>query len=127
MMEYSIFHDKYPIFSRTIAKSDTRFTSVDDILNYLENCINANEKSVYIARFDHATHTKNIDGELAPNITEAKHIIFCFGMKLPTPAAMAVRPRSIGVSDIGDSFVVNFMEAPNPIAQDWMLEWVEAI
>lgn len=126
-MEQSLFHDKYPVFSKTIAKSDTQYQTVDAILNYLEDCINRNEKAVYIARFDHATHTKNINGEVAPEIQEAKHIIFCFGMKLPVPQAMAVRPRSIGVTDMGDNFVVSFMEAPNPKAQEWMTEWVEAI
>lgn len=126
-MEQSLFHDKYPVFSKTIAKSDTQHQSVDAILNYLEDCINSNEKAVYIARFDHAAHTKNINGEVAPDILEAKHIIFCFGMKLPVPQAMAVRPRSIGVTDMGENFVVSFMEAPNPQAQEWMTEWVEAI
>jgi hypothetical protein len=48
-------------------------------------------------------------------------------MKLPVPQAMAVRPRSIGVTDMGENFVVSFMEAPNPQAQEWITEWVEAI
>lgn len=126
-MEQSLFHDKYPVFSKTIAKTNTQHKDVEAILTYLETCIRDNPKTAFIARFDHVAHTRSIDGEVAPDISEAKHVIFCFGMKLPVPEAMAVRPRSIGVTDMGDRFVVSFMEAPNPQAQQWITEWVEGI
>jgi len=126
-MEKSLFQDKYPVFSKTIAKTDTKLSSVDDILDFFAQKIEENEKAVYIARFDHRSHTLNIDGDVADDILDAKHIIFCFGMMLPVPTAMGVRPRSLGVTDMGDRFVISFMEAPNPKAQQWMTEWVEAI
>ncbi len=40
---------------------------------------------------------------------------------------MAVRPRSIGVSDMGDRFVIIFMEAPNPVANEAMENWTKAL
>jgi hypothetical protein len=40
---------------------------------------------------------------------------------------MAVRPRSIGVCELEDSFVVNFMEAPNDTANKTMEELVKSL
>jgi hypothetical protein len=54
---------------------------------------------------------------------DAKNLVFCFGIKLPNPAVMAVRPRSIGVTQTARGFVVNFMEAPMPKANTAMEAW----
>lgn len=36
--------------------------------------------------FDHYAHTRSLpEGEFAEGIHAAKHIIFCFGLKLPNP------------------------------------------
>jgi hypothetical protein len=40
---------------------------------------------------------------------------------------LAVRPRSIGVADMGDKFVVSFMEAPMKPANDAMEMWVKGL
>ena len=40
---------------------------------------------------------------------------------------MAVRPRSIGVVDQGDRFVISFLEAPMRLANNAMDAWVKAI
>ena len=40
---------------------------------------------------------------------------------------LAVRPRSIGVAEMADSFVVSFLEAPNPEANAAMESWVKGI
>lgn len=40
---------------------------------------------------------------------------------------MAVRPRSIGVVDLGDRFVVTFMEAPMPPANEAMEAWAKSL
>jgi hypothetical protein len=40
---------------------------------------------------------------------------------------VAVRPRSIGVVELHDKFVVSFMDAPNPQAHDVMVGWVKGI
>jgi len=54
-------------------------------------------------------------------------IVFCFGTHLPNAQVMAVRPRSIGVVDQGDRFVISFLEAPMPLANNAMDAWVKAI
>ena len=78
--------------------------------------------------FDHYSHTSSLpEGEIAPEIKDAKNLVFCFGIKLPGPQVMAVRPRSIGVTELEDKFIVNFMEAPMPIANTTMEAWAKSI
>lgn len=124
-MQFTRFMDTYPVFSLELPKNRTRFTSVDDILAELEAKVEACPVATRIARFDHFAHTRSLpDGEIADDIRAAKHLVFCFGVKLPTPLAMAVRPRSIGVTELDDRFVVAFMEAPNPQMNETLKQWV---
>ncbi len=126
-MQQTIFKEKYPIYTLTFSKLESKFDTVDAILDDLQQKIEAHPKAVFIARFDHYAHTKSIGGEIGEGIFDAKNIILCFGMQLPSPEPVAVRPRSIGVTDMGDHFVVNFMEAPNPIANETMESWVKSL
>lgn len=126
-MQKKMFKDTYPVFSLEFDKSKSKFDSVTAILDYLFEQIEADPKAVNIARFDHFSHTKGIKGEIGAGIVDAQNIIFCFGLQLPSADPVAVRPRSIGVTDMGDHFVVNFMEAPNPIANDTMQVWVNSL
>jgi len=82
----------------------------------------------YIGEFDHYAHTSSLpDGEIAEDIIAARNIIFCFGIKLPEPTVMAVRPRSIGVTEYKDRFVINFLEPPMPMATEAMENWVKSL
>lgn len=126
-MQQTIFKEKYPIYTLTFTKLESKFDTVDAILDDLQQKIEAHPKAVFIARFDHYAHTKGIGGEIGEGILDAKNIILCFGIQLPSPEPVAVRPRSIGVTDTGDHFVVNFMEAPNPIANETMEGWVKSL
>lgn len=124
-MQYTHFMDKYPTHHIDIAKSATTCTSVDDILSFFRTKVDAHPLACFIAEFDHYAHTKSLpEGEIAENIHAAKHLVFCFGIKLPNPLAMGVRPRSIGVCEMDDSFNISFLEAPNPMMHQVMLEWV---
>ncbi|WP_428544719.1 DUF6858 family protein [Profundibacter sp.] len=126
-MKQSLLMEKYPTFDLQIGKDETSLTSVDDILAALKVNIDAHPKVAYIGIFDHLSHTKTIDGDVAPEIKDAKNILFCFGVKLPNPRVLAVRPRSIGVTDMGDHFHISFMEPPMPMATDAMEEWCKAL
>ena len=127
-MQFTQFMDKYPVLSLELLKSQTRFTSVDEILAVLEARVEASPVACKIALFDHYAHTSALpEGEIADDILAAKHLVFCFGIKLPTPLAMAVRPSSIGVTELNDRFVVSFMEAPNPQMNDTLKQWVTAL
>ena len=120
--------EKYPVTALEIAKDETTYKNVDEILVYLKSKIDTHPVATYIATFDHYTHTSNLeDGALSSDILDAKNIVCCFGKQLPNPLVMAIRPRSIGVAEMADKFVVSFMDAPNPQAQEAMASWVQSI
>ncbi len=122
------FKDKYPIYELVVNKSETECQTVDDVVAYFKEKIEAHPVAVNLGVFDHYAHTTALaEGALNDQIQAAKNILFCFGKELPTPEVLAVRPRSIGVCDMGDRFVIVFMEAPNPQANDTMIAWTEAI
>ena len=124
-MQFTQFMDKYPTHHTDIAKTDTSCTSVDDIIAFLRNKVETDPRACVIGEFDHYAHTKSLeDGEVAADIYAAKHLIFCFGIKLPNPLAMAARPRSIGVCEMDDRFAISFLEAPNPMMHQVMLDWI---
>ena len=118
----------YPLYTLEVEKRETSFTSVDQIIAFLKNQIDENEIASFIAVFDHYRHTKSLQaGRVAESILKAKNIVFCFGITLPNPEAMALRPRSIGVAELADAFVVTFMEAPMPLANVAMETWANLI
>ncbi|EIC20936.1 DUF6858 family protein [Thiorhodovibrio frisius] len=127
-MKQTLLQEKYPVYTLETKKSETRFQSVDEIIDYLKTCVDEHPKARFISFFDHYQHTSDMQGgEIAEDITAAKHIVFCFGTHLPNPYVMAVRPRSIGVVEQGDEFVVSFLEAPMPLANNAMEAWVRAL
>ncbi|MGK0673319.1 MAG: DUF6858 family protein [Halothiobacillaceae bacterium] len=124
-MKQIVLMEKYPVFELELPKSETSFQSVDAIIAHLKEKIETHPVAAFIGIFDHYAHTKGLpDGQVAENIKDAKLIVFCFGTALPNPHVMAVRPRSIGVADLGDKFVINFLEPPMPIATQAMEAWV---
>jgi hypothetical protein len=40
---------------------------------------------------------------------------------------LGVRPRAFGIAEMEDMFVISFLEAPNPDANNAMETWVKAI
>lgn len=126
-MRQSLLMEKYPTFDLDLPKSETTCTSVEDILARLKAKIDAHPKVAYIATFDHYAHTKSIDGEIAEGIEDAKNIVFCFGMKIPNAHMLSVRPRSIGVADLGDRFHLSFLEPPMEVATKEMEAWCKEL
>ncbi|MBD3794154.1 MAG: hypothetical protein IE889_08400 [Campylobacterales bacterium] len=120
--------EKYPVFTIEINKEETNYKNVDEILAYLEQQIDKHPIAVYIGEFDHYGHTSSLEvGQINPEIKDAKNIICCFGKALPKAEVLAVRPRSIGVAELVDKFVISFLEAPNPEANQAMESWVKGI
>ena len=127
-MQYTLFMDKYPTHHFDLLKAETACKSVDDIIAFFSAKVEADPIACRIAEFDHYAHTRALpDGEIAPNIHAAKHLVFCFGIKLPSPLAMAPRPRSIGVCELDDRFTIAFLEAPNPAMNATMQAWVKEL
>lgn len=126
-MKQTLLLEKYPVFVAEIDKNETDCKTVEDVAIYLKACIAENDKVVFISVFDHYAHTKGIGGEIADNIVGALNVIFCFGLTLPNPQVLAVRPRSMGVTDMGDKFVISYLEAPMKPANEAMEAWVKGL
>ncbi|MGB9354244.1 MAG: DUF6858 family protein [Azonexus sp.] len=126
-MKQTMLNEKYPIFVAEIAKTETSFKTVDALVDYYKGKIAENPKVHFIGIFDHYAHTTNIGGDIVAGLTAAVDVIFCFGFAIPSPQMLAVRPRSIGIADMGDKFVISFMEAPMQPANQAMEAWTLAL
>ncbi|UCV13887.1 DUF6858 family protein [Quatrionicoccus australiensis] len=126
-MKQTLLQEKYPIFVAEIAKTETTYQTVDALVDYYKGKIAENPKVQFIGVFDHYAHTSKIGGDIVAGLSAAVDIIFCFGFAIPTPQMLAVRPRSIGIADMGDKFVVSFMEAPMQPANQAMEAWTRAL
>jgi len=127
-MNKTTFMDKYPVQSLKIKKTDTKYKNVDEIIEYLKTFVDAHPVCFFISIFDHYAHTTSLkDSVIAPEIKDAKNLVFCFGKQLNDPKILAVRPRSIGVTELEDSFSLDFMDAPNEQLNNTMIEWVKSI
>jgi hypothetical protein len=126
-MKQTLLQEKYPIFVAEISKDETAYRTVDALIDYYRAKIAENPKVQFIGVFDHFAHTTKIDGPIVEGMTAAVDIIFCFGFAIPNPQMLAVRPRSIGIADMGDKFVISFMEAPMQPANEAMEAWTRAL
>ena len=127
-MKQYLFLEKYPIYTLELNKSETHCKSVDEIMTYFKAMIEGNPAVQFIGVFDHYTHTAELpDGFINPAIRDAKNILFCFGKEIKDPGVLALRPRSIGVAELDDIFVITFLEAPNPLVNASMEGWAKAL
>jgi len=127
-MQQTLFMEKYPIFTLEVEKSECRYATTDELMDYFKEKITNDPIAIFIGAFDHAAHTRSLEkGEVAPDIVEAKMVIFCFGEKLPKPEMMAARPRSISICDMGERFVITFLEAPMSAINEKLEGWVKEV
>jgi len=127
-MKKILLKDKYPIYTQTVSKDEVGLKSIDDIVSYYKKLIDAHPITSFIAIFDNYKHTSNLkEHVIAANIKNAKNIIYCYGKSLDKIEVTGIRPRSFGIVETDNEFVVSFMEAPDPIANNEMIEWTEGI
>ena len=127
-MTKTTFMDKYPVFSLNVKKTETTFENVDAIVAHFTSLIEAHPVAKFIALFDHYEHTSSMqDGTIAPEIKDAKNVIFCFGKQLPTSKMLAVRPRSIGICEFEESFEISFLEVPNEQLHEVTEKWAKSV
>ena len=127
-MKQVLLQEKFPIFKLEVAKIETQFTSAQQLVDHFKQLIDDHKVTRFIAEFDHYSHTKGLEGgEIAEDIIDARNVVFCFGTKLPKAEMLALRPRSIGIAETADGFVISFMEAPMALANDTMEAWVKGV
>ena len=125
-MKQTNFLDKYPVWTLELDKSEVAQKSVDEIVSYFKEKIETHPVAKFIAEFDHYAHTSSLsDGVIAPEIKDVKNVIFCFGKEIPNTKVAAVRPRSIAVCELEDSWVIEFVEAPNEKLHKVMEQWAK--
>ena len=123
-MKQTDFLDKYPVWTLELEKNEVALKSIDEIVNYFKAKIEVHPIATFIAIFDHYAHTNSLaDGVIAPEIKDVKNVIFCFGKEIPNTKVAAVRPRSIGICELEDSWVIEFIEAPNEKLHKVMEQW----
>ena len=127
-MTKTILMEKYPVFSLQIEKNETSFQNADEIVQHFTQLIQNHPIAKLIAIFDHYEHTSSIpDNVIAPEIKDAKNVVFCFGKQLPNAKILAVRPRSIGICEFEDSFEISFLEVPNEQLHAVTEEWAKSV
>ena len=127
-MKQTLLQQEYSVFALEVEKEETSFRSVKEIIDYFKTKVDRHKTAQFIATYDHMSHTRGLpEGQISEEILDAGHIIFCFGITLPNPEVMAVRPRSIGIIELPSSFYITFIEAPMPVANVVMEEWAREI
>lgn len=127
-MKALLFKDEYPISTFTLPKDETSLKTVQSILDTLHTKIDAHPVAAYIGLFNHYEHTHSLtDGEIAADILDAQNILFCFGKELMAAEMLAVRPRSIGIAERQNEFLLSFLKAPNPAANEAMTTWIKSL
>jgi hypothetical protein len=126
-MKKTILMDKYPVYTLELEKSEVVQKNIPEILEYFKAKIEAHPIAKFIAIFDHYSHTKGIDGEIMEGMIDAQNIVFCFGPMIPNTKILAVRPRSIGIAEFEDKFVIEFLEAPKEQLHDLMEAWAKGL
>ena len=123
-MKQTNFLDKYPVWTLELEKNEVALKDIDAIVAYFKAKIEAHPIAKFIAIFDHYAHTNSrADAVIAPEIKDVKNVIFCFGKEIPNTKVAAVRPRSIGICELEDSWVIEFIEAPNEKLHKVMEQW----
>ena len=117
-----------PVYTLEVEKFESRFSTIDEIMAHLEARVHEHPMAEYIGTFDHLRHTLSLDtGSASEDILAARNIVFCFGITLQDVSALALRPRSIGVAELKDRFVLTFLEPPMPLANVAMEQWVNEV
>ncbi len=124
----TLLQETYPIFSLEVGREETAFDSIDAICAYFRRRIESHRCTTFIAEFDHFAHTRSLpEGRIGEGILAARNLIFCFGIALPEPRCLAMRPRSIGIAETPSGFTISFMETPMPVANAAMEDWAEGL
>jgi len=127
-MQQSLTEETHPVFTLELNRDEARFSNAGEIIDYLKSKIVQHPIASFIATFDHLDHTRALEtGSLSEDFIAAQTIVFCFGITLQDPKALALRPRSIGVAETKNGFYITFLEPPMPGANVAMEDWVKSI
>jgi hypothetical protein len=124
-LKRAIFMDKYPVYGIELDKSEISCKTSAEVVEYFKEKIANHPIAAFISVFDHYNHTKTLKGEMPEGLIDAKNVIFCFGAAIPSTKVLALRPRSIGICEFEDKFIIDFLEAPIEQLHDVMEGWTK--
>lgn len=128
MFKQTLLEEKVPVYTLELEPSECRFDTVAEIVEHFKKKIQEHPTARYLTSFDHYTHTSSLpNGQMAENIKAATNVVFCFGLTLPDPIQLANRPRSIGICQTDERFIISFMEAPMPVANTVLEDWAKSL
>jgi len=114
----------YPVWIEEIAKADTPWRDVDEIAAALQDRIRRCG-AAFIGVFDHYGLNLRMGAPLPVAMQDAKTILFCPCAKLLDPLLLALLPCTIGVSDMGNRFVISFRDTPIFTPTETLNLWVD--
>lgn len=117
----------YSVWVEEIAKADTPWRDVDEITAALQSCICDLGATAFIGVFDHYGFNLRAGAPLPMCMQDAKTLLFCRGSRLRDPMLLALCPSAIGVADMGNRFVISFLDAPTVFPAETVGQWVEEL
>ena len=126
-MTKSILLDTHPMYAMKISKDETNFSNISQIIEHFKVKIEENPEAVFITVFDHYAHTKSLNGNILEGVLDAKNLLFCFGHSIKNIEILAFRPKSIAICELGDSFILEFLETPRPEVNNWIQSWIKEL
>ncbi|MDD5404621.1 MAG: hypothetical protein PHZ14_08815 [Sulfuricella sp.] len=117
----------YPVWVEEIAKADTPWHDVDEVAAALSAGIRHQAGVALIGVFDHYGLNLRVGASLPLDMQDAKMVLFCPGARLLRPEGVALCPRAIGVADMGNRFVISFLEAATAASTETLALWVEEL
>ncbi len=126
-MQKIVFKDRYTIWKCEIEKNKIIYSDIEEIISYFKHKIKTHPFAKYLFLFDHYKHIKSINGKILPDVIDMKNIVFCYGPDILDIEIAALRPRSIGICELKDSYIIEFMQAPSDKAHESMVEWTKEL
>lgn len=126
-MQLLTVEGRYPVWFEEIAKADTCWRDVDEIAALLQGCIHRQPGFVFIGLIDHYALNIRLGEALPVPLQDAKVVLFFPDTRQLTPALLAYYPTAIGVADMGNRFVISFLNISTVSPTESLIEWVESI
>lgn len=127
-MQQALLREDDPVCTIELEKSKMRHANMDALLAALKARVDAHPTAAYIATVDQES---NLDARARQNAAvdyvASKLMVFSFEVDMPNPGVLVVRPRTVGVTEFADRFVINFIVVPTSMANDPMEDWVHAL
>jgi hypothetical protein len=117
----------YPVWIEEIAKADTFYRNVDEIVAALQARVARHAQASWIGVCDHYGLNLRLGERLPAAMQDARIALLCDAPALSGTAFLALQPCAIGVADMGNRFVFSFMERPDAAGNGFLRQWLDGM